>query len=164
GWDTCPSKSIPAGEIEKFVVDQIKRVGRDPVVLEGTLRQMRQQNATALAEAQAEQKALERELVRHQKAVAPDSEQLRKVEQGLTQVRERILSLQKQHLDRNEVAAALSAFDPIWQQLSAKEQERVLQLLVQRIDYDGKAGTISITFHPSGIRALAQEVPTEVAA
>jgi hypothetical protein len=30
GWQTCPSKSIPAGEIERFVVDQIRCVGRDP--------------------------------------------------------------------------------------------------------------------------------------
>src|SRR5262249_12284346 len=28
GWHTCPSKSIPAGEIEKFVVDRIRCIGR----------------------------------------------------------------------------------------------------------------------------------------
>jgi site-specific DNA recombinase len=164
GWDTCPSKSVPAGEIERFVVDQIKRIGRDPAVLEGTLRQMRQQNATALSDAQAEQKSLERELARAKKTITPDHERLRKVEQGLTQNRERILALQKQHIDRNEVSAALGNFDPLWEQLSPKEQERVIQLLVQRIDYDGKAGTVAITFHASGIRALANEQPQEVAA
>ena len=31
GWDKCPSRSIPAGEIERFVVEQIKCIGRDPV-------------------------------------------------------------------------------------------------------------------------------------
>ena len=85
-------------------------------------------------------------------------------EQGLTKVREQILSLQKQRIDRGEVSAALANFDPLWEQLSPKEQERVIQLLVQRIDYDGKAETISITFHPSGIRVLANEQSTEVAA
>jgi site-specific DNA recombinase len=29
GWKTCPSKSIPAGTIEQFVVDQIRDLGRD---------------------------------------------------------------------------------------------------------------------------------------
>jgi site-specific DNA recombinase len=169
GWDTCPSKSVPAGEIEKFVVDQIKRVGRDPGVLEGTLRQLRQQTATALAAAQSEQKLLERELARHQSALKKTptpllTVQLRKTEQGLTQVRERILALQKQVINRDEVSAALASFDPLWEQLSPREQERVIQLLVQRIDYDGKAGTIAITFHPTGIRALAQEQEQEVAA
>jgi site-specific DNA recombinase len=164
GWDSCATKSIPAGEIERFVIDQIKRVGRDPAVLEGTLRQMRQQNATALADAQAQQKLLERELARLSKAAAPDHEQFRKVEQGLTKVREQILALQKQRIDCTEVSAALAHFDPLWEQLSPKEQERVIQLLVQRIDYDGRAETISISFRPSGIRALANEQQTEAAA
>jgi site-specific DNA recombinase len=29
GWKTCPSKSIPAGTIEQFVVDQIRGLGQD---------------------------------------------------------------------------------------------------------------------------------------
>jgi site-specific DNA recombinase len=37
GWQTCPSPSIPAGEIERFVVDQIKAVGRDTQVIKETL-------------------------------------------------------------------------------------------------------------------------------
>jgi site-specific DNA recombinase len=32
GWKTCPSKSIPAGTIEQFVVDQIRTMGRDAAV------------------------------------------------------------------------------------------------------------------------------------
>ena len=30
GWEVCPSKSAPAGEAERVVVDQIKAIGRDP--------------------------------------------------------------------------------------------------------------------------------------
>ncbi len=30
GWDQCPSKSVPAGQIEAFVVDQIRAIGCDP--------------------------------------------------------------------------------------------------------------------------------------
>ena len=30
GWHTCPSKSIPAEEIEQFVVEQIRCIGKDP--------------------------------------------------------------------------------------------------------------------------------------
>ncbi len=32
GWASCPSPSLPAGEIEDFVVDQIRIVGQDPRV------------------------------------------------------------------------------------------------------------------------------------
>jgi site-specific DNA recombinase len=49
-------------------------------------------------------------------------------------------------------------FAPVWQGLSPGEQARVLGLLVQRVDYDGARGTVSITFHPAGIQALADEL------
>ena len=37
GWHTCPSKSIPAGAIERFVVEQIRCMGNDPVLLNDTI-------------------------------------------------------------------------------------------------------------------------------
>ena len=43
----------------------------------------------------------------------------------------------------------------MWESLSPREQARLLHLLVERVDYDGRDGTISITFHASGIKALA---------
>jgi site-specific DNA recombinase len=53
---------------------------------------------------------------------------------------------------------ALSAFDPVWESLAPREQVRIVQLLVERVDYDGAAGKVSMSFHPSGIKALAGEV------
>jgi site-specific DNA recombinase len=178
GWHTCPSKSVPAGQIEQFVVDQIKRIGKDPALLEGTLRQMRQQQAKELADLQAEQRGLEREIKRHQAAmqrlastVTPDaakladtSEALRRAEMRLTTVREDIARVQHEAVNRDDVAAALAAFDPVWGELSPKEQARVIQLLVERVGYDGKNGTVSITFHRTGIKALAAETDLEEAA
>src|SRR5262249_49714847 len=37
GWQTCPSKSIPAAAIEAVVLEQIRCVGRDPDLLQQTL-------------------------------------------------------------------------------------------------------------------------------
>jgi site-specific DNA recombinase len=37
GWHTCPSKSIPAAQIEDLVVRQIKAIGQDPLVLHEVL-------------------------------------------------------------------------------------------------------------------------------
>ena len=69
GWHTCPSKSVPAGEIEEFVVEQIKRIGRDPALIEGTLRQVRSQQDKALADLQAEERSVAREMGRLQGAL-----------------------------------------------------------------------------------------------
>jgi site-specific DNA recombinase len=52
----------------------------------------------------------------------------------------------------------LSLFDPVWESLTPTEQARVVQLLVERVDYDGARGRVSITFHETGIRTLADEI------
>jgi site-specific DNA recombinase len=63
------------------------------------------------------------------------------------------------------VTAALAQFDPVWESLSLKEQARVLRLLIERVDYDGDEGSVSVTFRSTGIRTLAEEnTPEETAA
>ena len=91
GWHTCPSKSIPAGEIERFVVEQIRCVSNDP---------------------------------------APP------------------------------IATTLAGFEPLWQALTPHEQVRLVHRLVDRIEYDGAASTVAVTFHPAGLQTLADEIAT----
>ena len=38
GWDTCPSPALPAAELEQFIVDQIKVIGKDLAVLEDCIK------------------------------------------------------------------------------------------------------------------------------
>ena len=53
----------------------------------------------------------------------------------------------------------------VWETLSPAEQARILHLLIERVDYDGPNGKVAITFHPTGIKTLADELqPKEVAA
>jgi len=61
-------------------------------------------------------------------------------------------------VDDSEVAAALAEFDAVWDCLAPREQARVVEILVERVAYDGNAGNISITFRPSGIKTLAGEL------
>ena len=58
----------------------------------------------------------------------------------------------------DELRATLAQFDDLWAALTPKEQVRVIHLLVERIVYDGAAGTVAITFRPSGIRTLECQV------
>src|SRR5262249_11523150 len=64
GWHTCPSKPIPAGEIERFVVEQIKCIGDDPALLKQTLAEARAQATSQIEELQTERHGLGRELNR----------------------------------------------------------------------------------------------------
>jgi site-specific DNA recombinase len=64
------------------------------------------------------------------------------------------------------VAAAFADFDNVWKALSPREQARVLQLLVRRVEFNVAESTIEVSFHATGIKALADEslVETEEAA
>ena len=176
GWENCPTKSIPAAEIERFVVDRIKTIGKDDEVLARTLAQARKQNQDGLDDLQSERRRLERELAKHgaevrkliDQAGAPGEtptaarladlqERIRAAEQRATEVREQIITLSAKAVDEDELARALSLFDPIWDSLSPGEQARVLHLLVECVTYDGADGTLAITFRPTGIRVLADE-------
>jgi hypothetical protein len=95
GWHTCPSKSVPAGEIERFVVEQVRNAAR---------------NATP----------------------SPEDDQV--------------------------LGTALHHLDEAWDRSSPLEQGDLLHRLVQRVDYDGTAQIVSITFHLAGDRALSDEV------
>ncbi|MCK4412647.1 MAG: recombinase family protein [Candidatus Eisenbacteria sp.] len=174
GWHTCPSKSIPAREIEKFVVDQIRCIGKDPALLAETLEETRAQAQKRIKDLEAERKSLKRDLSRHNAElrklagrlatngtatdrVADLQDRIRAAEQRSTQVREELIALGRELLDEKEVVRALAVFDPAWEMLAPREQAKVIHLLVQRVGYDGGQGTVSVTFHPAGIKMLSHE-------
>ena len=172
GWHTCPSPSVPAPELERFVVEQVKGIGKDIDLLAETLKESRRQREEAIGKLEVETRTLQRELHRHnaelrelagQDGLATDrmadlQDRIRTAEQRVTEVREQIIVLSRELVDAREVGQACSLFDPLWDTLTAREQARILHLLIERVDYDGKNGNVSITFHPTGIKTLAEEL------
>jgi site-specific DNA recombinase len=177
GWHTCPSKSIPAGEIEKFVIRQIRCIGKDPALWAETFAAARAQCKSRLEELASERRGLERDFQRcngeiHALVSAgantgnpPDiprladlHERVRHAERRLTELDEEMKALDEQQLAEAEVEQALSAFDVVWDSLTPHEQARIVQLLVQRVDFGGSTNQLSITFHSSGIQTLADEL------
>lgn len=86
-------------------------------------------------------------------------ERIQSSERRLIEVRDEAERVRHDLIDEGDVGRALAAFDPVWQALSPHEQGRLLQLLIERIDYDGRKGTISIAFHAGGIKVLAERQP-----
>ena len=48
----------------------------------------------------------------------------------------------------------LTEFDDLWESIPLQERARLIELLIERVDYDGAAGKIKITFHPTGIASI----------
>ncbi|MCC6910145.1 MAG: recombinase family protein [Phycisphaerales bacterium] len=173
GWDSCPSKSIPAAEIERIVVDQVRAIGKNRRLIEATLRHARQKTDDARGELLKEQTALDRQMRRHHAEVgklAADAanrnggtaarlgdlhERIRSGEERLAQIRSDIQAQEANRIDENAVRQALTEFDAVWENLAPKEQARVLRLLIERVEYDGAKGKVAITFRPGGPTAPA---------
>jgi site-specific DNA recombinase len=178
GWQSCPSKSIPAQPIEQLVVEQIQRLGRDPLVLEQLLATVRQQDEVRVAEWESERVGLERDLLRGQGEVrkllaevgsgtsnnaavtrlAALQARLAQVEQRLARLRGQMEAWQQERLDEAAAKEALSGLVPAWEAMTPDEQARVVRLLIARVDYDGRRGKASITFQPLGLKTLASQV------
>ncbi len=177
GWHTCPSKSIPAGEIEQFVVDRIKCIGKDPSLVSETFAAVSAERAAQIASLKLELRGVNGDIVKwnaevsalaKQKAKANDSQFVAKLvnykervgnsERRITEINVQISVLEQGVVDEYEVETALAAFNPLWETLTPREQVRIVQLVVERVDYDGSAGKVSITFQPSGIKSLAHEL------
>jgi hypothetical protein len=58
-------------------------------------------------------------------------------------------------VDPDLAAQALALFDPVWEALVPRERVSLLQLLIERIDYDPKG--VAITFRPAGLASLGAE-------
>ena len=178
GWQSCPSKSIPAQLIEQLVVEQIQRLGQDPLVLEQMLMPVRQQDESRMAQWEGERVGLERDLLRGQSEVrqllaevgsgttsnaavtrlAELQARLAQIEQRLTRLRGQREALRQERRDEAAVQDALSGLVPAWEGMTPDEQGRVVRLLVARVDYDGRQGKASITFQPLGLKTLAREL------
>lgn len=64
GWDACPTKSISAGAIETVVLNQIRRIGTNPILVRDTVAQAHAQADERLLALAAEQRDHQRDLVR----------------------------------------------------------------------------------------------------
>lgn len=60
-------------------------------------------------------------------------------------------------VDADRLALAISSFDPVWNELLPREQERILRLLIERITYHPDTGGADIELRPCGIETLAVE-------
>jgi site-specific DNA recombinase len=179
GWDTCPSKSVPALEIENFVVDRIRSIGKNPELASEVLEQARAQVKRQEDELLGEQRLLRNELKKYgaemarltgslnggngdgsrlTERLAVLTERVQTAEERLAAVNEQIAGLDRQAIDEVDLKTVLSQFDPIWESLTLKERARVVRLLVARAGYDGKAEKVSVTFSPAGVKLLAEEM------
>jgi site-specific DNA recombinase len=181
GRSACPTKSLPANEIERFVVDRIRNLRSDPNLFRSALEEASVQNAKRvdglsseqmslkgrIEEFHAEERSLVKSMVRDSgkdsaqtNRLADLQDRIRRAERDIARIQKEIDDLDGREVNANNLSAALSIFETQWETFSPDEKARVMQRVLIRVGYDGHEGKVAITFRPSGIIALAQEVDT----
>ena len=169
GWHTCPSKAVPAAEMEKFVLSQIRSLGTDPEFAESVLEQigsvgqadmeqLRERERIAIAEVRQCESDIQRLAGSDDtQRLAAAQERQRAATERLYAIRDEIRDCERVPPDEEIVRQALRDFDPVWNALAPREQQRVLNLLVQRVDYNGQSGNVEITFEPDGFEVFLEQ-------
>ncbi|MEW4530628.1 recombinase family protein [Maioricimonas sp. JC845] len=179
GWESCPAPSVPAGEIERFGVEQIKGIGRDPQLLRQTLEQTHRESAGAIERLEAERQRTVRQWRREEAACRPlrqDSaphaterladaqERVCAAERRVQEIDRELVTLRRGQVDPADAEQTLARFTPVWDSLAPREQIWIIQLLIERVDFDGEGGQVSIRLRPTGFGGLAERLAGEGAA
>ncbi len=172
GQRMCASGSLPATEIERVVVEQIRCIGDDADLRAEVLRQANEQYESDLSELKREQTELKRELRRHDTEIrrlaaegpvgeasagrlADLHDRVGEAERRLKELKDLIAEHERNQVDEADVAEAFADFDNVWERLSPRERIQVLSLLVARVEYDVSDSTIAVSFHSTGLKTLA---------
>ncbi len=177
GWDKCLTRSVSAPTLEGAVVEQIRGICRNPEMLGEVMRQIDDQHAARRSGLEKEQTAAERELEKLAAQItglaalvnAPGAasrsaidrladlhERAAVLERQLAQVRRQLRDIDAERVDATDLQRALDNFDPLWEHMSAWDQEQFVHTLVEQIRYDGTTGTVTVGFRSNGIRSLCQ--------
>jgi site-specific DNA recombinase len=180
GHDVCPAGTLPAGEIERVVIDEVRGLANDEALLAQVLSDAHTAIDTELAVVRRDRDDLRREQNRHQEElqelvtsgkittdvtarIADLHERLSAADQRLPELESRVADLEGQTVSQAEARAAFADFDSLWESLIPREQARLLKLLISTVEYDGDAGIVSVTFRPTSIRSLINRKLEDVA-
>jgi site-specific DNA recombinase len=168
--------SVPAGEVERAVTEQLRAVFESPEVVAATVRAAQQQREARLEEvtlqhtaATAALAALREEAQRLMSGVLGNSAlvagrlaeltaQVEEQERAVTQADQEMEALSSR-LGEQEVIGALASLDPVWEELFPAEQERIVQLLVRRVEI-GPDG-LDLELRAEGLESLALELRSQ---
>jgi site-specific DNA recombinase len=171
GRKACPSPSLPAAEVERVVVDEVRGLATDPGLRAEVVRQADRQFEADVAATRTEQGQLQRELswlyaemrklAVERPAGAGTSARIADLHERIGQAERRLAELGtvidergRDRLDAQDVDAAFADFDALWGNLTPREQAQVMGSLVARVEFDPAASTVAVSFHPAAIKSL----------
>ena len=174
GWDTCPTKSLNAYEIENAVISQFRGIVEDEADFDGVISKIGRQGALQKAKLLSEQsdtrkklnnlyvniRSLIGEVGRADTSDSPLADrlvglhdQVHVLEKRCQMIQEEISTIDQDRVDKDEMKQALTAFSNGWDSLCCTEQGRILKSLIKKICVDGRDGKVTVDFrHQRGLQ------------
>ena len=171
GWKVCPTKSISAEPVERFVVEQLRALSADS----DASARLRREDERRLEKVSRECESARRDLFRDEGAVGRLMKQLEANRQlggkrlaalereletarhtaGLA--RERLRHLETARVAQQEAVDSWRLFDPEWETIESAAQSLILGRLVNHLEYDGPASRLRIRLKPGPLATVARE-------
>ena len=179
GYESCPVKTVPAGDIENAVIDQLRAIFRSPEMVAETWRAARRKEEEERAYLALQKADLEKQLnilrataKRIIDGIANDSGNNRPgiVGDELARLDAEISELEKQrHIVSTElslyeglpayeidVARELATLDGLWAELFPAEQARIVRLLVEQVVVNENG--LEVTLKSAGLYSLMMDL------
>lgn len=166
GRKACPTPPLNAHEIEQAVVEHIRHVGAHPEMLTAVLDKTEDLEAKTRTELEAERSLLHKEIdrcneeiVRHVKnsdsaALADSHERLKRLEQRRSAVLNELEIWETGRMDPAATETALQDFAIVWDELTPGEQAKIFRMLLEKVEFDGRDGRVTVSFRSSGLKQL----------
>lgn len=179
GHKTCPRPSLPAEEVERFVVAQLQMLTIDETLLNDTCQRVSRTINDKGDTLRKELSLLNESLVNLERAIdaisIPTGDDAREVKRldslaSLTEqqtrdlrrrndLQQQLAKIQASTPDRKTIQKAIKNLQGLWEHLTMGERSRLMSQLVARIDHDPTDSTLSITLSPLGLKSFATENP-----
>ena len=178
GLEACSTPSLPAQEIEDFVVEQIRKLACDPDLARQVFEEASRQQQASIPRLKAERTRRQRERQHQAQEIkrlvaaiaaadrpsASLTERLSQLEESVG-VRDRRLGeidsethiIEQSSIDPEHVSKTLAEFAGLWDVMWAAEKTRIVHLLVERVVYDGEDDSVQVVLRTQGFQPLATD-------
>lgn len=161
GRAACPSRSLPASEIEKAVVDQVRCIANDPKLRSAVFDETQAYLRQHLEECRANHAAsvrelnwLEEELKQTTQSGQTDAatttlaaelqDRLTLEHSKFAKLCNQLMEMEAAEVKVEDIARTMGNFDNLWSTLSPREQWHLLGMLIKRVEFDATESSFEI--------------------